>query len=88
MWAVWWVWIVLGFTLGVLEVLMPAFIFLGFAIGAVATGLVVALGITGSLPLLLLIFAVLSLASWAALRQFFGKIDGQVKIWDKDVNDN
>jgi membrane protein implicated in regulation of membrane protease activity len=88
MWAVWWVWIVLGFALGVLEVLMPAFIFLGFAIGAVATGLVVALGITGSLPLLLLIFAVLSLASWAALRQFFGKIDGQVKIWDKDVNDN
>ena len=88
MWAVWWVWIVLGFALGVLEVLMPAFIFLGFAIGAVATGLVVALGITGGLPLLLLVFAVLSLASWAALRQFFGKIDGQVKIWDKDVNDN
>lgn len=88
MWAVWWVWIVLGFGLGVLEVLMPGFIFLGFAGGAVATGLVVALGITGSLPLLLLIFAVLSLASWAALHHFFGKNDGQVKIWDKDVNDN
>lgn len=86
--SVWWVWMVAGFALGVLEVLMPAFIFLGFAIGAVATGLVVALGITGSLPLLFLIFAVLSLLSWAALRQFFGKINGQVKLWDKDVNDN
>lgn len=88
MWAVWWVWMVAGFALGVLEVLAPGFIFLGFAIGAVATGLVVALGITASFPLLLLIFAVLSLVAWLALKRAFGRVNGQVKLWDRDVNDN
>jgi len=88
MWAEWWVWMVAGFGLGVLEVLMPGFIFLGFAIGAVATGLVVAVGITGSFPLLLLIFAVLSLAAWLGLKRFFGREGSEVKMWDKDVNDN
>ncbi len=88
MWAVWWVWMVAGFALGVLEVLAPGFIFLGFAIGAVVTGLVVAVGVTGSFPLLLLIFAVLSLAAWAGLKRGFGRSDTEVKLWDKDVNDN
>lgn len=88
MWAEWWVWMVAGFALGVLEVLAPGFIFLGFAIGAVATGLVVALGLTASLPALLLIFALLSFVAWLLLKRFFGRVDGQVKMWDKDVNDN
>ena len=35
MWNVWWVWIVAGFALGVLEILAPGYIFLGFAMGAV-----------------------------------------------------
>ncbi len=88
MWAVWWVWMVAGFALGVLEVLAPGFIFLGFAIGAVATGFLVAIGVTGSLPLLLLIFAVLSFVAWVILKRAFGRADGQVKLWDRDVNDN
>ncbi len=88
MWGVWWVWMVAGFALGVLEVLAPGFIFLGFAIGAVVTGLVVALGITASFPLLLLVFAVLSFVAWLILKRFFGRVEGQVKLWDRDVNDN
>ena len=88
MWGVWWVWMVAGFALGVLEVLAPGFIFLGFAIGAVVTGLVVALGITASFPLLLLIFAVLSFVAWLILKRLFGRVEGQVKLWDRDVNDN
>ncbi len=88
MWGVWWVWMVAGFALGVLEVLAPGFIFLGFAIGAVVTGLVVALGITASFPLLLLIFAVLSFIAWLILKRAFGRVSGQVKLWDRDVNDN
>ena len=88
MWGVWWVWMVAGFALGVLEVLVPGFIFLGFAIGAVVTGLVVALGITASFPLLLLVFAVLSFVAWLILKRFFGRVEGQVKLWDRDVNDN
>ena len=30
----WWAWVILGFALGVLEIMVPGFIFLGFAIGA------------------------------------------------------
>ena len=88
MWAVWWVWVVAGFALGVVEVLMPGFIFLGFAIGAVITGLLVAIGVLGgSMSALVLAFALASLAAWCLLRQVFGGRSGQVKQWDKDVND-
>jgi membrane protein implicated in regulation of membrane protease activity len=85
-WTVWWAWVVLGFLLGILEVLAPGYIFLGFAIGAVLTGAVVAAGIT-SLSTLLLIFAVASLAAWLVLRRVMGVRDNQVKLWDHDIND-
>lgn len=85
-WTVWWAWVALGFLLGILEVLAPGYIFLGFAIGAVLTGAVVAVGIT-SLPMLLLIFAIASLISWLVLRRVMGVRDNQVKVWDHDIND-
>ena len=89
MWAVWWVWVVAGFALGVLEVLVPGFIFLGFAIGAVVTGILVGLGLAPTgLAALILIFAVVSLAAWFVLRRTMGVRKGQVKVWDKDINDH
>ena len=88
-WAVWWVWVVFGVALGVLEVLVPGFIFLGFAIGAVVTGVLVGIGLVGAnVPLLMLVFAVLSLVAWIGLRRVMGVKPGQVKVWDKDINDN
>jgi len=88
MWNVWWVWIVAGFALGVLEILAPGYIFLGFAMGALLTGVLLGFGILGgSLPLLLLVFAVLSLITWLVLRQVVGVTDSQAKIWHKDIND-
>lgn len=89
MWAVWWVWVVAGFLLGGLEVLVPGYIFLGFATGAVLTGILLGLGIiTGGPAWLFLVFAVLSLVAWLALRRTMGVRQGQVKIWDRDINDN
>lgn len=86
--TVWWVWIVAGFALGVLEVLVPGFIFLGFAIGAVVTGILVGLGLApSSLAALILIFAVVSLVAWYVLRKTLGVRQGQVKVWDKDINE-
>lgn len=86
--TVWWVWIVAGFALGVLEVLTPGYIFLGFAIGAVLVGTGLGLGLLGSnLPVLLLIFALASLAAWLVLRRTMGVRSGQVKLWDRDIND-
>jgi membrane protein implicated in regulation of membrane protease activity len=87
-WTVWWAWVVLGFLLGILEIIAPGYIFLGFAIGAVLTGALAALGLTTSLPLLLLVFAVASVIAWLVLRKVMGVRDGQVKIWDRDINDS
>lgn len=87
-WQLGWVWVVAGIILAGLEVLMPAFVFLGFAVGAVVVGLLIWVGFLGpNLAVLLLIFAVVSLAAWLALRKVFGLRHGQVKIWEKDIND-
>ncbi len=87
--GLWWVWIVLGFSLGVLEVLAPGYIFLGFAIGAVATGVLVGIGVLGNtLPSTLLVFALASLAAWLITRKMLGKQASKVKIWDRDINDD
>lgn len=89
MWTVWWVWIVAGFALGIFEVLTPGFIFLGFAVGAVLTGILVGIGLApDNFPPLLLIFAALSVVAWLGLRRFAGVRGGQVTRSDKDVNDN
>ena len=40
-----------------------------------------------SLPMTFLVFAVVSLISWIALRQLLGVRRGQVKVWDEDIND-
>ncbi len=84
----WWAWVVAGFALGVLEVIVPGFIFLGFAIGAVVTGALIGLGVlTGGPSLLLLVFAAISVATWFTLRRTMGVREGQSKIWHKDIND-
>lgn len=36
--TLWWVWVCFALVLGIAEVLLPGFIFLGFAIGAVGVG--------------------------------------------------
>ncbi len=88
MMTVWWVWVVAGFALGVLEVLAPGYIFLGFAIGALVTGAGLGLGLLGnSLAVLILVFAIASLVAWLVLRRTMGVREGQVKLWDRDIND-
>lgn len=88
LWQEGWVWVVAGIVLGVLEVLVPGYIFLGFAAGAVVVGGLLWLGVIApGLPALLLLFALISLAAWWGMRRFFGIRQGQVKIWDRDVND-
>jgi membrane protein implicated in regulation of membrane protease activity len=90
LWQVWWVWIAAGFVIGIVEVMLPGFIFLGFAAGAMLTGVLIGTGVLAgaSLPLLLMVFAFASLAVWLALRRLFARRPGQVKIWDRDINDN
>ena len=88
LWNEWWVWMSAALVMATLEVLVPGWIFLGFAAGAFVMGLLLIIGLGGfSLPITLVIFAVLSLAAYLAMRKIFGLRNGQVKIWDRDIND-
>ena len=89
LWTEWWLWMCVAVVFGILEVIIPAWVFLGFALGAAALGGLVALkiielGLAGSI----LAFAILSVAAYVALRAIFGLKHGQVKIWDRDINEN
>lgn len=88
LWMEWWVWMSVAVLLATLEVLVPSWIFLGFSIGAAVMGLLLLIGISISgLAMTLVIFAVLSLIAYIAMRKVFGLKTGQVKIWDRDIND-
>ncbi len=87
-WQLWWVWAVAGLVLGILEVVTP-----GFISGAVAVGAVLLVGglfgwVPSALAPLVLLFALASLVAWAMLRRLLGVRKGQVRIWDRDINDN
>ena len=88
LWAEWWVWMSASLILATLEVLIPGYIFLGFAIGAALMGLLILLGVSATgLALTLVIFAALSLLSYLAMRRYFALRKGQVKVWETDIND-
>lgn len=89
LWGQWWVWGVAAVALAVGEVLLPSYLLLGFGIaaGIIAFLLLIGIPIAASLPILLVIFAVLSLASWLLLRRWLGVFQGQVKTFDHDIND-
>ena len=86
--SLWWVWAAAALVLAILELLVPSYIFLGFAIGAVGVAiLVLNLSISLGLPVLLLIFSGLSLVAWLTLRSVFALPKGQVRRFDHDIND-
>ena len=90
----WWFWAAAAIVLAIGEVLMPAYVLLGFAIGAAAVALVLIIGgplaalLVGSVPAMILGYAVLSLFAWLALRKVLGVRRGQVKTFDSDINEN
>ena len=87
-WSASWVWFVAAAVLAILEVLAPAQIFLGFAVGAAGVGVALLLGVPGSLPTLLLIFGVLSLVAWLVIRRAVGIREGQTKVFKHDINED
>lgn len=88
LWTAWWVWMSAALIFATLEVLVPGYIFLGFALGAAVMGVLILLGISATgLALTLVIFAALSLVSYVVLRRVLGVRKGQVRIWDTDIND-
>ncbi len=89
LWQQPWVWIAGGIVLGLLEMLLPGFILLGFAVGAAVTGILIWSGlIVPSLPVLLLITGVVAAITWFLARRLLGVRKGQTRIWDRDINEN
>lgn len=89
MWATWWFWVAGGLVLAVLEILVPGYIFVGSAIGAVLTGGLVGIGLLGaSFPPLLAVWTILSLMAWVVLRRLLGRRAGKVKVITHDINEN
>lgn len=89
LWQVWWVWLVAAAVLGILELALPGFMALGFGLGAAVVGVLIMTGVLGgNLATIILVFAVGSLAGWIGLRRWAGIRKGQVKVWDRDINDN
>ena len=93
-WNTWWAWGALAVLLAIGEVILPTYVLLGFGIGAATVALVLLFGgapaalIAGSVPILLLSFAIVSLVAWLLLRRFLGVYRGQVKTFDHDINEN
>ena len=87
LWAAWWVWMSGALALTTLEVMVPGFIFLGFAIGALAVGVILLVTPLASLAWILLLFAVLSGLAYLALRQGFALPGSKPRVWDRDIND-
>ncbi len=86
--TLWWVWICVALALGVVELLVPSFIFLGFAIGGLAMAVLVFVLPATNVPALLAMFAILSLIAWVALRLVFRRGSGNSRIVTRDINEN
>jgi membrane protein implicated in regulation of membrane protease activity len=85
---VWWVWLAAAAVLAILELLVPAYVFSGFAVGAGVVGLAMWAGLDLPWPWLLLICGIVALIAWLAMRKAMGVRRGQVKIWDRDINED
>ncbi|GHF53461.1 NfeD family protein [Seohaeicola zhoushanensis] len=87
LWQTWWVWMGAALVLAILEMVLPGFVLLGFAIGAFGIALMILIGITPSLPVMLFVWAGLALAAWLVLRRIFMLPKGQVKRFNTDINE-
>ena len=87
----WWGWAVVAAVLAGAELVFSGWVLLGFAVGAALMAVHVATGwptfFADSLPLSLVVFAVLSLIAWLVLRAALGVREGQVKRFEHDIND-
>lgn len=92
-WRQWWAWGIFAALFGILELLAPGYIFLGFAVGAGTMAALFLVGepITGWMPeafsALLVMFAVLSILAWVAMRRAMGVRNGQTRIYRHDINE-
>ena len=87
-WLNGWLWIVAALILAVVELFAPGWIFMGIAVALGIMGLLLVSGFwTAGLPVTLVVAAIISGLVWLLLRRIAGVRKGQVRIWDRDIND-
>ena len=84
---IWWAWLTAALVLALIEILAPGFIFLGFALGALAMTGIVLVATGFSVSVALAIFAGLSLLGWIALRLIFRNQRSAARFIEHDIND-
>lgn len=88
-WTNGWLWLIAALLLALLELALPGWVFVGIAGAVGLMGLALLAGLwAGSLPMALVVTAILSGVIWLVLRRAMGVQQGQVRIWDRDINDN
>ena len=84
-----WIWLIAALLIGMIEVVLPVWIFLGTAIAVLIMGLILLSGLwVPSLPVALVATGIVSGIVWLILRRAMGVTHGQKKIWRTDINDN
>jgi membrane protein implicated in regulation of membrane protease activity len=85
--SLWWVWLCAALALGVVELLVPGTIFLGFSLGALVMAVIVAVFPAPSVAAMLALFAALSLGAWLVLRLVFRRQSSGARIVERDINE-
>ncbi|SDW92001.1 NfeD family protein [Roseicitreum antarcticum] len=92
--SAWALWVAFGLAIAILELFVTGYIFAGFALGALATGAILGFGLPGagwvgaSLTNSIVVFSVVSVLAWLALRQTLGLRKGQARTFDHDINED
>lgn len=86
--SVWWVWLCAALALALIELIVPAFIFLGFALGALVMAVIVAVFAPTNIAAMLAVFGALSLVAWIGLKLVFRRQSSGARVVTHDINDN
>ncbi len=84
---IWWVWLCAALVLALVELMVPASVFLGFALGALVMAGVVGFGAITNTSALLALFAALSLVAWIVLKRAFRNQSSGARIVERDINE-
>ncbi len=86
-------WLAVAFAMGVIELVLPGHLFLGFATGAIIVAAMLFLGLEGwftgvaGLTYLIAAYAAISLVSWFVLRRVL-KAGPNLRKVDRDINED